>query len=98
MLQIFSGFQIGNFELKDKLVLETGGKKFWFFHGDAFDLSMQHGKWLAHLGGFGYDLLILLNRFVKRLLVRFDYEKYSFSKKVKGSVKAGLRHINNFIQ
>jgi len=98
MLRRYSGFQIGNFQLKDKLVLELDGKKFWFFHGDVFDLSMQHGKWLAKLGGSGYDLLILLNRFVNRLLVRFGYEKYSFSKKVKGGVKAALRHINNFEQ
>jgi UDP-2,3-diacylglucosamine pyrophosphatase LpxH len=98
MLRRYSGFQIGNFELQDKLVLEADGKKFWFFHGDVFDLSMQHGKWLAKLGGFGYDLLILLNRYVNRLLVKFGYEKYSFSKKVKGGVKAALRHINNFEQ
>lgn len=96
MLRRYSGFEIGNFELKDKLVLELDGKKFWFFHGDVFDLSMQHGKWLAKLGGSGYDLLILLNRFVNLLLVKFGYEKYSFSKKVKGGVKAALRHINDF--
>jgi len=98
MLRRYCGFQIGNFQLKDKLVIETDGKKFWFFHGDVFDLSMRHGKWLARLGGSGYDLLILINRFVNRFLERFGYEKYSFSKKVKGGVKAALRHINNFEQ
>lgn len=98
MLRRYSGFRIGNFRLDDKLVLELDGRKFWFFHGDVFDLSMQHGKWLARLGGFGYDLLILINRMVNRLLVRFGREQYSFSKKVKGSVKAALRHINNFEQ
>jgi UDP-2,3-diacylglucosamine pyrophosphatase LpxH len=98
MLRRYSGFRLGNFLLDDKLLLEIGGKRFWFFHGDVFDISMQHGKWLAKLGGFGYDLLILLNRSVNKMLERFGYEKYSFSKKVKGSVKAALRHINNFEQ
>lgn len=98
MLRRYSGFQLGNFTLDDKLLLNLGGRQFWFFHGDVFDLSMQHGKWLARLGGLGYDLLILLNRSVNRLLERFGREKYSFSKKVKGSVKAALRHINNFEQ
>lgn len=96
MLRRYSGFEIGNFQLKDKLVLEVDGRKLWFFHGDVFDLSMQHGKWLAKLGGLGYDLLILINRFVNRLLVKLGREKYSFSKKVKGGVKAALRHINDF--
>ncbi len=98
MLRRYSGFSVGNFLLDDKFLLELGGKKFWFFHGDVFDLSMQHGKWLAKLGGLGYDILILLNRSVNTVLQRFGYEKYSFSKKVKGSVKAALRHINNFEQ
>ena len=98
MLRRYSGLQLGNFTLDDKFLLALGGKQFWFFHGDVFDLSMQHGKWLAKLGGFGYDLLILLNRSVNRIFERFGYEKYSFSKKIKGSVKAALRHINNFEQ
>ena len=98
MLRQYSGLQLGNFTLDDKFLLKLSGKQFWFFHGDVFDLSMQHGKWLAKLGGFGYDILILLNRSVNRILERFGREKYSFSKKVKGSVKAALRHINNFEQ
>lgn len=98
MLRRYSGLALGNFLLDDKFLLELGGKRFWFFHGDVFDLSMQHGKWIAKLGGFGYDILILLNRSVNTLLQRFGYEKFSFSKKVKGSVKAALRHINNFEQ
>jgi UDP-2,3-diacylglucosamine pyrophosphatase LpxH len=98
MLRQYSGFQLGNFTLDDKFLLKLSGRQFWFFHGDVFDLSMQHGKWLAKLGGLGYDILILLNRSVNRILERFGREKYSFSKKVKGSVKAALRHINNFEQ
>lgn len=96
MLRKFSGFQLGNFILDDKLVLNRNGKQFWFFHGDVFDLSMQHGKWVARLGGLGYDLLILLNRSVNDLLERLGHEKYSFSKRIKGSVKGALKHINNF--
>ncbi len=98
MLRPFSGFSLGNFSLEDKLLLTIKNQQIWFFHGDVFDLSMQHGKWLAKLGGFGYDLLIGFNRFVNSLLEKFGYEKYSFSKKVKGSVKAALKHINNFEQ
>jgi UDP-2,3-diacylglucosamine pyrophosphatase LpxH len=98
MLRRFSGINLGNFSLNDKLLLHIGNKKLWFFHGDVFDMSMQHGKWLAKLGGFGYDILILINRFVNLLLESLGYEKYSFSKKVKGSVKSALKHINNFEQ
>jgi UDP-2,3-diacylglucosamine pyrophosphatase LpxH len=98
MLRRFSGINLGNFSLNDKLLLRIGDKKMWFFHGDVFDMSMQHGKWLAKLGGFGYDILILVNRYANSILESFGYEKYSFSKKVKGSVKSALQHINNFEQ
>jgi len=98
MLRKYSGFKLGNFLLDDKLLLEIDGKKMWFFHGDVFDISMRHGVWLTKLGGFGYDLLILLNRFVNRLLENLGREKYSFSKKIKGSVKAALKFINDFEQ
>lgn len=96
MLRQYSGFRLGNFLLDDKFLLEIDGKEMWFFHGDVFDLSMHHGKWLAKLGGAGYDILILLNRFVNSILERLGRDKYSFSKKIKGSVKAALKHINNF--
>ncbi|HEY0261407.1 MAG TPA: UDP-2,3-diacylglucosamine diphosphatase [Chitinophagales bacterium] len=95
-LRRFSGAQMENFTLEDKLVLELDGKKMWFFHGDVFDVTMQHSKWLAKIGGQGYDLLILVNRFVNAVLKRFGREKISLSKKVKDSVKAAVKHISNF--
>ncbi|WP_010134164.1 UDP-2,3-diacylglucosamine diphosphatase [Ochrovirga pacifica] len=97
MLRKFVGFEIGNFQLVNKLVLELDGKKAWFFHGDVFDVTMQHSKWLAKLGGVGYDLLIMINTFVnwfsEKILGR---GRISFSKKIKNSVKSAVKHINSF--
>jgi len=96
MLRKFSDTNIGNFSIVNKLILELDGKKAWIFHGDVFDISIQQAKWLAKLGGYGYDLLILLNRFVNWILTRFGREKYSLSKKIKNSVKGAVKYINNF--
>jgi UDP-2,3-diacylglucosamine pyrophosphatase LpxH len=96
MLRKFSGFSLDNFHLEDKLVLTIDGKKHWFFHGDIFDVTMRHSKWLAKIGGAGYDILILINRFVNLLLGKLGREKISLSKKVKDSVKAAVKHINDF--
>lgn len=57
---------------------------------------MQHSRWLTRLGGFGYDLLILLNSTVNRLLTLFGREKLSFSKTIKNKVKAAVSYINSF--
>lgn len=94
----FSNTKMGNIQILDKLVLNIDGKKAWFFHGDVFDASVQHAKWIAKLGGWGYDLLILLNRFINLCLVKMKREKYSFSKKIKDSVKGAIKFINNFEQ
>lgn len=96
MLRKFSGTNFGNFKLDDKLVLELDGAKAWIFHGDVFDASVQHSKWIAKLGGWGYDYLILLNRFVNWCLNKMGKEPYSFSKKIKGSVKKAVKFISDF--
>lgn len=98
MLRKFSDFSLGNFHLRDKLVLELDGKQAWIFHGDVFDASMKHAKWLAKLGGMGYDLLILINSFINWCLAQMGREKMSFSKKVKASVKSAVSFISDFEQ
>lgn len=96
MLRKFSDFSLGNFHLRDKLVLELDGNQAWIFHGDVFDASMKHAKWLAKLGGMGYDLLIVINSFINWCLSQVGREKMSFSKKVKASVKSAVSFISDF--
>lgn len=96
MLRRFSDFSVGNLHLADKLVLELDGQKHWFFHGDIFDASIQNAKWLAKLGGWGYDLLILLNRAMNFCLELLGRERYSLSKIIKSGVKNAVKYIQNF--
>lgn len=98
MLRKFSDVTMGNISVVDKKVLELDGKKAWIFHGDVFDVSIQNAKWLARLGGYGYDILILINRFVNWCLERLGKEKYSLSKRIKNSVKSAVKYINDFEQ
>jgi UDP-2,3-diacylglucosamine pyrophosphatase LpxH len=96
LLRKFSDFSLGNFHLQDKLVLELDGDRAWIFHGDIFDGSMKHAKWLAKLGAMGYDLLILINSLINWFLVKMGREKFSLSKKVKASVKKAVKYIGDF--
>ncbi|AQS93052.1 UDP-2,3-diacylglucosamine hydrolase [Polaribacter sp. BM10] len=96
MLRKFKGFQLGNFKILNKLVLDIDDKKTWVFHGDVFDVTMKHSKWLAKLGGKGYDLLILINTFINWISKLFGYGKLSLSKKIKNSVKSAVKFINHF--
>lgn len=96
MLRKFSGNTMGRFKICDKLILDLGNEKAWIFHGDVFDISIQNAKWLAKLGGWGYDLLIVFNQTVNWALLKMGREKYSLSKRIKNSVKGAVKYIQNF--
>jgi UDP-2,3-diacylglucosamine pyrophosphatase LpxH len=98
MLRKFAGFQMGSFQVVNKLVLELDGEKAWFFHGDVFDVTMQHSKWLARMGAKGYDLLILLNRLVNFCCLKLNRDKVYLSRNIKNRVKSAVKFINSFEQ
>jgi UDP-2,3-diacylglucosamine pyrophosphatase LpxH len=96
-LRRYTDLNIGNFQLTDKLIIEIDGKLTWIFHGDVFDNTTKGGaKLLAKLGGKGYDMLILMNRFINFSLQKIGKDKISFSKKIKNSVKEAVKYINDF--
>ena len=100
MLRTFEGLKMGSLSIVNKVVLTLpDGKKAWVFHGDVFDVTMQHSKWLAKLGSVGYDILILINRLFNFISEKvFNKGKLSLSKKIKESVKSAVSFINNFEQ
>lgn len=95
-LRRYSPARLGDLHLVDKLVLDIDGRSHWFFHGDIFDATMKNAKWLAKLGGIGYDTLIRLNHLVNTTLIFFGRPRMSFSKKVKDSVKRAVNFISDF--
>jgi len=98
MLRKFADFNLGSLQLLNKVLLNIDGKKAWIFHGDIFDVTMQHSKWLAKLGAVGYDTLIVINSFVNWCLTAVGKQKMSFSQKIKGRFKDAVKFINHFEQ
>ncbi|MBW8524645.1 UDP-2,3-diacylglucosamine diphosphatase [Chryseobacterium chendengshani] len=96
MFRKFTDFELGKLKVINKLCLNLNEKKTWIFHGDVFDASVQHSKWIAKLGGKGYDLLIVINNLVNWILDKMGKEKYSFSKKIKNNVKKAVKYIGDF--
>jgi UDP-2,3-diacylglucosamine pyrophosphatase LpxH len=96
-LRKYSGTNMGNIILEDKLILDLNGEKTWIFHGDVFDHSTRGwAKTIAKLGGKGYDYLIWNNRMINKMLQFFNRPPVSFSKKVKESVKNAVKWIADF--
>lgn len=98
MLRKFEGFKVGSFELQNKKSIKLEGRKAWIFHGDIFDFTMQHSRWLTKVGAIGYDVLIIINRLLNIVSEFFGKGRFSLSKKVKNSVKSAVKYINQFEQ
>ena len=96
MLRRYSGMNLGNLELEDKLILELDGKKHWIFHGDIFDVTMRGSRWIAKLGNTGYELIILINKLVNTLRSLWGAENINFTKALKDATKRGIKKINNY--
>ena len=96
MLRRYSGMNLGNLELEDKLILDLDGKKHWIFHGDIFDVTMRGSRWLAKLGNTGYELIILINKLVNTLRSLWGAENINFTKALKDATKRGIKKINNY--
>ena len=95
-LRRYSGIDLGNFQLTDKLVIEINNKMTWIFHGDVFDNTTRgSAKVLARLGSTGYGLLILLNRFINSCLHLFGFDRISLSKKIMAGVNKAVAKVND---
>lgn len=96
VLRKVSSLQLGPLFIRDKLILELKGEKVWIFHGDIFDVTMKHSKWIAKIGGKGYELLIMINKLVNWFSIKMGRGKFSLSKQIKDSVKRAVQFIDNF--
>lgn len=96
-LRKYADFNLSNFTLTDKLVLEIDNKMTWIFHGDVFDNTTKgSAKFLAKLGSSGYGFLILFNKLINNVLQFFGKERISLSKKVMAGVNKAVIKANDF--
>ena len=95
-LRRYSDFSSGNIHLRDKLLLQLKGQRYWIFHGDIFDVFIKYSPFISKLGGKGYDWLIMLNRFINRARETMGQPRMSFAKRVKSSVKEAIKFIGDF--
>lgn len=73
-----------------EVVNETSFKGYYITHGDLYD-GVVKLKWLGMLGSIGYEVAIMVDRFLKK----FGY-KFSLSKFLKDKVKGAIKFITDF--
>ena len=65
-------------------------------HGDVLDAITMKMVWLSHLGDFGYQLLMRLNRVYNGYRAWRGLEYYSISKAIKARVKGAVNFVSKF--
>jgi UDP-2,3-diacylglucosamine pyrophosphatase LpxH len=97
IMRRYSGIELGNFQLTDKLVIEINTKMTWIFHGDVFDNTTRgSAKFWAKLGSNGYGFLMLLNRGINAVMKVLGRERVSLSKSIMAGVNKAVIRINDF--
>ena len=97
ILRKYTDLNLGNFQLKDKIVIEIDGRTTWIFHGDAFDNTTKGGaKFWARLGSNGYAILLGFNRTINSLLKMMGRDPVSLSKKIMHQLNKSIIHIDKF--
>lgn len=88
--------KFGHIKVKNEIIYESNGKKFLITHGDLYDGITRNYRAVVVLGSFGYDILLILNRFIAKIRKVLKMEPWSFSSFIKQNVKKAASFIGNF--
>ena len=93
----FCGVHFGGVEVaRDAIHEAADGRRYLVTHGDEFDGVVQHARWLAFLGDWGYRALLGLNTHFNRLRHALGLGYWSLSAYLKHRVKNAVQFIDNF--
>lgn len=96
-LRPFLHHQVSAIHFEDEVIHTTmDGKRFLILHGDQFDGVMQLARWLAKLGDWAYEHLLLINTVYNKLRQRLGYPYWSLSAYLKYKTKSAVNFISAF--
>jgi UDP-2,3-diacylglucosamine pyrophosphatase LpxH len=96
-LHDFMHMRLGKLQVEEFYILDLGpNKKYFIFHGDILDVFITKWKWLAKIGGLGYNLALKLNTLYNNWRAWRGLPYYSISKRIKRGVKMATNYITDF--
>jgi len=96
ILATFLPLDFENLRIVEDYFHEGPRGRYLVLHGDVFDTVTKNFVWLAHLGDWGYTLLLRLNRAYNAYRAWRGLEYWSLSKAIKARVKEAVNHVSNF--
>lgn len=95
-LKPFIPIMMGDISIREDMVIESNGKKYFVLHGDVFDVFITKMGWLAKIGSTAYDMALFINRWYNKWRTFIGKDYLSISQKMKESVKFATSFIGKF--
>ena len=96
-LREYSGTEMGHIKLVNEAIhYGENGKRYLVIHGDQFDLITTNARWLALIGGWLYDRMIDLNRYLQNIYHILGIRGFSLSAWAKHNVKEAVNFIGDY--
>ncbi len=96
ILSRFLPMQFSTVSIVEDYVHKAVDGNYLVLHGDVFDAITKNFTFLAHLGDWGYRILMSINRWYNKYRAWRGKEYYSLSKAVKAKVKKAVSFISDF--
>jgi len=96
ILAKFLPLDFENLAVVEDHVHEGPAGRYLVLHGDVFDTVTKNFVFLAHLGDWGYQALLHLNRAYNAWRAWRGLEYWSLSKAIKARVKSAVSHVSKF--
>ncbi|MBC2606360.1 UDP-2,3-diacylglucosamine diphosphatase [Pelagicoccus albus] len=96
ILSRFLPMEFSTVKIVEDYIHENANGRYLVLHGDVFDTITKNFTFLAHLGDWGYKMLMSLNRWYNKYRSWRGKEYYSLSKAIKAKVKKAVSFISDF--
>ena len=96
ILSKFLPLEFENLLIADEYVHEGVKGRYLVLHGDVFDTVTTNFVFLAHLGDWGYQTLLGINRAYNIWRSWRGLEYWSLSRAIKARVKSAVSHVSKF--
>lgn len=92
----FLPLEFENLRIAEDHIHEGLRGRYFVLHGDVFDTVTMNFVFLAHLGDWGYQLLLKINRAYNAWRAWRGKEYWSLSRAIKARVKTAVNHVSSF--
>lgn len=97
IMRRYLGTHFGGIDVREEDVHETAdGRRFLVVHGDKYDVVVVNAKWLAHVGDWAYNVILMANTALNRLRRLWGGQYWSLSNWAKQTVKRAVNFIGEY--